>query len=150
MHFTCDQCGKEMRPDGDPRYAITIDVRAAHDVNELIEDDLDDDHMEALSLMLRDLEDGEETAASASADGNNSASIFAPIAMRDSCAIRWERINRKNSRLARTERFGKLLKLATSVGKPIDEDVAKGWSNPYLSGRKPSHLAEQLVSSTTT
>jgi len=61
MHFTCDQCGKEMRPDQDPRFEIKIECRAIHDVTELTEDDLDDDHMETLSELLRDAEAGEES-----------------------------------------------------------------------------------------
>jgi uncharacterized protein YlaI len=61
MHFTCDQCGKEMRPDCDPRYAITIESRAAHDPSELTDEDLDEEHIETLSELLRDLEEGEES-----------------------------------------------------------------------------------------
>jgi hypothetical protein len=62
MHFTCDQCGKGMRPDCDPRYAIKIEVCAAHSPTQLTDDDLDDDHIETLSELLRDLEEGVESA----------------------------------------------------------------------------------------
>src|SRR5882724_9898808 len=62
MHFSCDQCGKEMRANRDPRYVIKIEARAAHDPTELTDDDLDDDHMEMLSELLRDMNEGEESA----------------------------------------------------------------------------------------
>ena len=58
MHFSCDQCGKEMRGNRDPRYVIKIEARAAHEPAELTDEDLDDDHME----MLSDLSEGEESA----------------------------------------------------------------------------------------
>lgn len=56
MHFTCDQCGKEMRPDHDARYIVKIECRAAFDVHELTDEDLDEDHMESLSELLREME----------------------------------------------------------------------------------------------
>jgi hypothetical protein len=62
MHFSCDQCGKEMRGNRDPRYVIKIEARAAHEPAELTDEDLDDDHMEMLSEMLRDVSEGEESA----------------------------------------------------------------------------------------
>jgi hypothetical protein len=55
---SCDLCGKELRPGEDHRYVVKIEVFAAHDPDELREDDLDDDHMEAVSQLLRDQEDG--------------------------------------------------------------------------------------------
>jgi hypothetical protein len=56
LHFTCDQCGKQLRQ-GEERYIVKIEVFAAHDPAELTEDDLDQDHMEAVSELLQDLDD---------------------------------------------------------------------------------------------
>src|SRR5580692_7732762 len=57
LHFTCDHCGKELR-NGDDRYVVKIEVFAAHDPAEITEDDLEEDHMEAVSQILEELEDG--------------------------------------------------------------------------------------------
>lgn len=57
LHVTCDLCGKLLRPGEDPRYVVKIEVFAAHDPSEITEADLEDDHMEAVSQLLRDLED---------------------------------------------------------------------------------------------
>src|SRR3954454_7157990 len=56
LHVTCDLCGKELRP-GEDHYVVKIEVYAAHDPAELTEADLDEDHMEAVSQLLRQLED---------------------------------------------------------------------------------------------
>src|SRR5437667_7168797 len=53
LHITCDLCGKAMRP-GQDRFVIKMEVFAAHDPAEITEADLDEDHMEAVSQMLRD------------------------------------------------------------------------------------------------
>ena len=60
MHFTCDQCGKEMVPGEDERYVVKIEAFPAQDPAQLVEADLDDDHMEAVSELLSELEDGAE------------------------------------------------------------------------------------------
>jgi hypothetical protein len=57
LHVTCDLCGKELRPGDDHRYVVKIEVFAAHDPAEITEADLDEDHMEAVSQLLRDMED---------------------------------------------------------------------------------------------
>src|SRR5947209_8157413 len=57
LHFTCDLCGKELQLHEDHRYVVKIEVFAAHDPRELTEADLDDDHMEAVSELLREMED---------------------------------------------------------------------------------------------
>lgn len=57
MHFTCDICGRELQPGDDPRFVIKIEAFAAHDPSEITEDDLDEDHMEEVGQLLRDLED---------------------------------------------------------------------------------------------
>jgi hypothetical protein len=59
LHVTCDLCGKELRPGEDQRYVVKIEVFAAHDPTEITEADLDDDHMEAVSELLRAMEENE-------------------------------------------------------------------------------------------
>ena len=60
LHVTCDHCGKQMRA-GEDRYVVKIEVFAAHDPAEITEADLEEDHMEAVSELLRELEEAEET-----------------------------------------------------------------------------------------
>ncbi len=62
LHITCDHCGKELRPGEDQRYVVKIEAYAAHDPAEITEADLDEDHMEALSQTLRELEENDATA----------------------------------------------------------------------------------------
>jgi hypothetical protein len=57
LHVTCDLCGKVLRPGDDHHYVVKIEVFAAHDPSEITEADLDDDHMEAVSQLLREMED---------------------------------------------------------------------------------------------
>ncbi len=57
LHITCDLCGKDVSPGADHRYVVKIEVFAAHDPAEITEADLDDDHMEAISQLLQDMED---------------------------------------------------------------------------------------------
>jgi hypothetical protein len=53
LHVTCDLCGKEIRPGEDGRHVVKIEVFAAHDPAEITEADLEADHMEAVSELLR-------------------------------------------------------------------------------------------------
>jgi hypothetical protein len=62
LHVTCDLCGKGLCPGNDQRYVVKIEVFAAHDPAKITEADLDDDHMEALSELLRDMEDNDDQA----------------------------------------------------------------------------------------
>lgn len=57
VHITCDICGKEMVLSEDQRFVVKMEVFAAHDPLELTEADLEEDHMEAVSQLLRDEED---------------------------------------------------------------------------------------------
>jgi len=57
QHFSCDLCGKDLIPQEDHRFVVKIEVFAAHDPRELTEADLDEDHIEAVSQMLRDLDE---------------------------------------------------------------------------------------------
>src|SRR5262245_3518044 len=61
LHVTCDGCGKELRQ-GEKRFVVKIEVFAAHDPSALTEEDLDDDHMEAVGEMIRQMEESEEEA----------------------------------------------------------------------------------------
>lgn len=62
LHITCDLCGTELRP-GQDHYVVKIEVFARHDPSQLTEADLEEDHMEAVSQLLREL--AEEEAADA-------------------------------------------------------------------------------------
>jgi hypothetical protein len=62
LHVTCDCCGKQLRA-GEDRYVLKIEVYAAHDPAELTEADLDEDHLEAVSELLRQMEENDEPAA---------------------------------------------------------------------------------------
>jgi hypothetical protein len=57
LRIVCDLCGKELQPGEDHRYVVKIEVFAAHDPTEITEADLDDDHMEAVSELLREMEE---------------------------------------------------------------------------------------------
>jgi hypothetical protein len=56
LHITCDLCGKELGT-GVDRFVVKIEVFAAHDPNEITEADLEEDHMEAVSQMLQEMDD---------------------------------------------------------------------------------------------
>jgi hypothetical protein len=56
LRIICDGCGKELRA-GEDHYVVKIEVFAAHDPAELTEADLDDDHLEAVGELLREMED---------------------------------------------------------------------------------------------
>ena len=53
VHFTCDLCGKLLTATGDPRYVVKIEAFAGFDPTEITEEDLDGDHMEAVSQILQ-------------------------------------------------------------------------------------------------
>ena len=57
LHVTCDLCGKQLQPGDDCHYVVKMEVFAAHDPAELTEADLDADHLEAVSQLLREMED---------------------------------------------------------------------------------------------
>jgi hypothetical protein len=59
LHVTCDLCGKEMRPGEDQHFVVKIEAFAAHDPSELTDEDLDVDHMEAVSELLRECEEND-------------------------------------------------------------------------------------------
>jgi hypothetical protein len=57
LHVTCDLCGKVLRPGSDQHFVVKVEVFAAQDPAEITEADLDDDHMEAVGELLREMED---------------------------------------------------------------------------------------------
>jgi hypothetical protein len=57
MHFSCDLCGKTIQPGDDQRYVVRIEAYAAQDPPLITDADLEDDHMEEISQLLRDMED---------------------------------------------------------------------------------------------
>src|SRR5438094_979144 len=57
LHVTCDLCGKVLRPGDDQHFVVKVEVFATQDPAEITEADLDDDHMEAVSELLREMED---------------------------------------------------------------------------------------------
>jgi hypothetical protein len=58
LRVTCDLCGKDLSPGEDQRYVVKMEVFAAHDPAKITEADLDEDHLEAVSELLRDADDG--------------------------------------------------------------------------------------------
>ena len=58
LRVICDGCGKELRP-GEDHHVVKIEVFAAHDPAALTEADLDEDHMEAVGELLRQLEEAD-------------------------------------------------------------------------------------------
>lgn len=56
VHITCDLCGKTLQ-NGEHHFVVKIEVFTAHDPGEITEEDLDEDHMEAISQMLQEMED---------------------------------------------------------------------------------------------
>lgn len=53
IHFTCDLCGKNLPANGDSRFVVRISAYPGCDPDHITEDDLDEDHMEELSELLR-------------------------------------------------------------------------------------------------
>ncbi len=53
VHFTCDLCGKNLTACCEARYVVKIEAYAGFDPTEITEEDLDGDHMEAISQILQ-------------------------------------------------------------------------------------------------
>ena len=56
IHYSCDLCAKEL-DDDEPRFVVKIEAFAAHDPAELTEADLEEDHMEAVSQLIQEMEE---------------------------------------------------------------------------------------------
>jgi hypothetical protein len=57
MHVVCDLCGNRLRPTEDHHYIVKVEAYAAQDPAEITEEDLDEDHMEAVSKLLQNMEE---------------------------------------------------------------------------------------------
>ncbi len=66
LHITCDHCGKQLRC-GQDHFVVKIEVFAAQDPAEITEADLEEDHMEAVSQLLQEMEEAEEASVFESA-----------------------------------------------------------------------------------
>jgi len=53
VHFTCDLCGKDLTTSGEARFVVKIAAYAGSDPGEITDEDLDEDHMEAIAEILR-------------------------------------------------------------------------------------------------
>jgi hypothetical protein len=62
LRVICDCCGKELSH-GEDHYVVRIEVFATQDPAQLTEADLDEDHLEAVGEMLRELEEAEVSEA---------------------------------------------------------------------------------------
>ena len=60
LHFSCDLCGKELLVEEDLRYVAKIEVYAAYDPLEITEEDLEEDHMEEISELIKQMDGMEE------------------------------------------------------------------------------------------
>ena len=56
LHFSCDLCGKELLVEEDLRYVAKIEVYAAYDPLEITEEDLEEDHMEEISELIKQMD----------------------------------------------------------------------------------------------
>ena len=63
MHFSCDLCGKMIQPGDDQRYVVRIEAYPAQDPPLITDADLEDDHMEEVSQLLRNMEDDDNPDA---------------------------------------------------------------------------------------
>ena len=64
IHYTCDLCAKDLADE--PRFIVKVEAFAAHNPAELTEADLDDDHMEAVSQMIQQMEETDAPIEAAS------------------------------------------------------------------------------------
>jgi hypothetical protein len=53
VHYKCDLCGKELTPVCDLRYVVRISAYPGGDPDQITEEDLEEDHMEAVAEMIR-------------------------------------------------------------------------------------------------
>lgn len=57
INFTCDICGKPLLVDENTRYVVRIEVFAAYDTMELVDEDLEQDHLQEISELVEEMED---------------------------------------------------------------------------------------------
>ncbi len=53
VHFTCDLCGRDLNAADEQRFVVKIEAYAGFDPTVITQDDLDEDHMEALAELLK-------------------------------------------------------------------------------------------------
>lgn len=53
VHFTCDLCGKDLTSSGEIRFVVKISAYPGSDPDRITEGDLDEDHMEEVSDLIR-------------------------------------------------------------------------------------------------
>jgi hypothetical protein len=56
LHYSCDLCGKELLVEEDLRYVAKVEVYAAYDPLEITEEDLEEDHMEEISELIKQMD----------------------------------------------------------------------------------------------
>lgn len=61
LNVTCDGCGKKLRT-GEDHHVVKIEAFAACAPAALTEADLEEDHMEAVSQLLRDMEEMDDSS----------------------------------------------------------------------------------------
>ncbi|HET6328625.1 MAG TPA: hypothetical protein VFG04_28335 [Planctomycetaceae bacterium] len=54
LHFTCDLCSREL---GDERFVVKVEVYPGFDPEEVDEEHLDADHLQAISEALQEVEE---------------------------------------------------------------------------------------------
>ena len=59
VHVTCDLCGKALHPGEGEHFVVKIEAFAAEDPAELTDADLEEDHLEAIGEILRELEESD-------------------------------------------------------------------------------------------
>jgi len=59
LHVTCDGCGKQLEQSAE-RHVVKIEVFATREPLALTDDDLDQDHLEAVADLLRRAEEADE------------------------------------------------------------------------------------------
>ena len=67
VHFTCDLCGKDLSASGEPRFVVKVEILPGFDPNQVREEDLEDDPMEAVADLIRRDEDAGADGAEAEA-----------------------------------------------------------------------------------
>jgi hypothetical protein len=62
VHFSCDLCGKDLQA-GEDHFVVRIEVFPNVEPGGLTDADLDEDHLEAVGEMIRDLDDDDVESA---------------------------------------------------------------------------------------
>ena len=60
INFNCDMCGKPLLVDENVRYVVKLEVFAAYDPMELVEEDLENDHLQEISDLIDEMKEMDE------------------------------------------------------------------------------------------